>query len=194
MSECTGPGCGHSSHQVFRRVDQVINQVPNSEHQGRHQGKTHAHQVGSSSQPGGSPGGTLTSPGQTFPATRSDTRSESSDQVHTPGARPGQNEDHQVRGRMADQVILDEHQVSSESDQVYTLTQTSKIALHRKMRSLGMGKHANGSAHTLANHKRVPDAVTVGEGKTLGQYKSERKEKKRHKNKMARKSRARNRR
>jgi hypothetical protein len=71
---------------------------------------------------------------------------------------------------------------------------TSKNVLHRKMRSLGMGKHANGSAHTLANHSRVPDAVTVGEGKTLGQWKSERKEKAKRKNKMARKSRARNRR
>jgi hypothetical protein len=69
----------------------------------------------------------------------------------------------------------------------------SKKIQHRKMRSLGMGKHVAGNAHSLANHPRVPGEVTVGEGKTVTQYKAEKRDKKKRKNKLARKSRTRNR-
>lgn len=70
----------------------------------------------------------------------------------------------------------------------------SKKALHRKMRSLGMGKHVAGNALSLANHKRVPGEVTVGQGKTVAQVRAEQKASKKRKNKMARKSRRKNRR
>ena len=69
----------------------------------------------------------------------------------------------------------------------------SKKAQHRQMRSLGMGKHVAGNAHSLANHQRVPGNVAVGEGKTVAQWKAEKRQHKKKKNKMARKSRARNR-
>lgn len=69
----------------------------------------------------------------------------------------------------------------------------SKKLQHRKMRSLGMGKHVAGNAHSLANHQRVPGEVTVGEGKTVAQWKAEKRAGKKRKNKLARKSRARNR-
>lgn len=72
--------------------------------------------------------------------------------------------------------------------------QIQKKEFQRKARSLGIGKHAAGNAHTLANHKRVPGEVTVGEGKTVAGWKRERAQEKKRKNKMARKSRARNRR
>lgn len=68
-----------------------------------------------------------------------------------------------------------------------------KVELHRKMRRLGMGKHAAGNAHTLANHSRVPGEVLVADGKTKAQFKAELRAAKKRKNKMARQSRKRNR-
>lgn len=69
----------------------------------------------------------------------------------------------------------------------------SKVATHRKMRSLGMGKHTAGNAKSMDMHD-VPGAVTVGETKTLGQWRAERKQKKKRKNKLAKQSRKKNRR
>lgn len=71
---------------------------------------------------------------------------------------------------------------------------TSKKIQHRKMRSLGMGKHVAGNANSLASHKRIPGEVEVGAGKTISQWKAKRRDKKKSKNKMARKSRRKNRR
>lgn len=76
---------------------------------------------------------------------------------------------------------------------IETTHKPSRKALHMKMRRLGMGKHAGGNAQVLANHSRVPGEIVVGQNKTLAQVRADKKAKTKRKNKMARKSRARNR-
>lgn len=73
-------------------------------------------------------------------------------------------------------------------------TKSTKRALHRSMRRLGIGKHAGGNAQTLANHKRVPGEIAVGQTKTLAQVRADKAKQAKRKNKMARQSRKRNRR
>lgn len=58
-----------------------------------------------------------------------------------------------------------------------TIKPDVKAKARRVQRGLGLTKHLGGNARAMALNERVPNAVTVGTNKTLGQQRAEMKEK-----------------